>query len=200
MTLVELLLALTLFSFLLASSSGLLTSAMRAQADWGGALAPYQQLERALHQLEDDLESAQPFFGVPFVGKEQSLEFARLDRVGSDGRASPDWVRVIYQMENDGDGAWLVREEFAWRTQDASAAPQRREKLLHLVHGSFAFRVLDAQGQPAWVPSWDGKTLGIPRLVKFDGAVPTTGAPGTFELSRVVRDPAGAMPKVETPP
>ena len=75
MTLVELLLAISLFSTLMASVGGLLTSAARAGLGWGAAIEPYQRIDRAMQQVEKDGESAQRFFGVPVVGTAQTLEF-----------------------------------------------------------------------------------------------------------------------------
>ena len=48
MTLIELLLAITLFFLLLAAASGLVRAALQAQVRWGGSVEPYQQMERTL--------------------------------------------------------------------------------------------------------------------------------------------------------
>ena len=81
LTLVELLLAITVFSVVMAIAGGLLHAALRSHATWGDAARPHQQMARAFARLEQDLESAQPFFGIPFRGTDSMLEFARVEPV-----------------------------------------------------------------------------------------------------------------------
>ncbi len=189
MTLVELLLALTLFSALMASVTGLLRSGLQAQLRWGTGLVPYQAAERAFQRLEDDLEAAQPLFHITVIGETQRLEFARV---------TSQWVRIVYRISEEEDGTrWLVREEFAW---DDDTQPLQTQRVLQVLNGSFAFGLVDAQDQLLWEASWDGQTQGIPRLVKLACAIPASGSQGVIELERVIRSPAGALPEREEIP
>ena len=198
LTLVELLLAITVFSGVMAVAGGFLDSAMRLQTRWGDTTKPYQQMARAFARLEQDLESARPFFGVPFTGTESRLEFARVEGVlrGETG-PSTEWVRVSYRLEGGAEGMSLVREESVWRPGEEGVEPPQRETLMSLGHGRFAFAVLDPQGQRAWVNAWDGRAHGIPRLIKFDCTLPMSAGQTPVDFSRVMRNPAGTLPTME---
>ena len=198
LTLVELLLTITLFSALLASIGNLLQSGLQAQVTWGKAVEPYQVMERAMERLERDLESAQPFFGVACAGAKESLEFAKVDPVPSeDGRPMSDWLRIVYHLNDEDDGIALIRDEFVWR--DQADQPIRSDALLRLADGHWSFGMLDAQKRLAWVESWDGKKYGVPRLVQFEFTLPAVGNQAPVHLSRVMRNPSGALPTMETP-
>ncbi len=200
MTLVELLLAVTLFSTLMGAVSGLVASGLRAQAEWGRSVAPYQQMERALSRLERDIESTQLFFGVPVQGEANALEFARIDTVPqAEGQPMADWVRVRYRLETDLDGQVLIREEELWRAGEA-AAPVQRDILLHVVDGRWAFGMLDAQQQLLWAEDWDGRTHGVPRLVRFDYTIPSSDSQAPIRMSRVFRNLSGSLPQLEEAP
>ncbi len=200
MTLMELMLAVTLLATLLAAVAGLIRSGLRTGVGWGRVVEPYQQMERVFNRLARDIESAQRFFGAPFLGTEDHLELARVDRVtGPDGQPIPEWLRVVYRLETQGTKTQLVREEFLWKTSAQSAEPIRRETLLCVVGGHFAFGMQDAQHQLIWASAWDGHTDGLPRLVKFDGTLP--GPPGQAHVTvgRIIRNPAGSLPTPKTP-
>jgi type II secretory pathway pseudopilin PulG len=199
MTLIELLLAITLFSTLMASAGSLLSSGLRAQLGWDNTLRSTHQMERAFSQLEHDVESARVFFGAPFNGAEQQLELARVDLIQIDGQSAAEWVRLLYEVSDEEDGRWLTREVFVWKTQGADSEPLERARLLRLSSGQFAFGMLDAEGQFIWAPSWDGKKYGVPRFVKFDGAIAGLNGPSAMTLSRVIRNPAGNLPTLESP-
>jgi len=201
MTLVELLLAITLFSSIMAAVGGLLHSSLRAQARWGETVEPYQRLERALNHLEQDVASMQPLFGVPVDGVEAQLEFARVDARSIDGAAaSPEWLRVRYQVAVEAGGAALIREEFLWRQGGSSDEPLRRDTVLQLSDAVFAFGRLDEQGQLAWAGEWDGEKDGLPRLVRLTCALPAVGGQPPLQLARVFRNPSGALPPPEETP
>jgi prepilin-type N-terminal cleavage/methylation domain-containing protein len=202
LTLVELLLAVALFAMLLAAGAGLVRSSMSAQVGWQQAVEPYRRMEQALARLERDLESAQPLFDVPFLGGSDRLEFARVDRPFIEGAPSdPDWVIVTYSLDGGaGGGVALLREESLWRSRGEGVDPLRRETLLSLDGGAFAFGVMDATTQQmAWATSWDGQTHGLPRLVRFDCALSPGASQPPVQLSRIVRHPAGRLPAVELP-
>ena len=77
MTLVEVMLAVTLFSSILVAISGLVRFGLEARLGWERAVAPTQTMERSLDRLAIDFESAQPLFVIPFTGESGRLECAR---------------------------------------------------------------------------------------------------------------------------
>lgn len=196
MTLVELLLAITLFSVLLASIGGLVHSAMTVQVGWHQTVVPVQRMERSLLRLEMDLESAVPLFGVPFLGETSRIELAHLEAAGSAGH--PEWWRIRYAIVADGPRLSLVRESSIWR-EGVDGASQRREVLMELTEGSFAFGMTDEDGALVWVDAWDGVQHGIPRLAHLTCILPAVGSQAPIALSRVFRNPTGNLPQVETP-
>ena len=111
---------------------------------------------------------------------------------------SDDWVRVVYQFVREGSGVSLRRETFWWRQQGTEAELVRRETLLRAADAHVAFGTLDTQHQVVWVDAWDGKKSGLPRLVKVDCVLSNDGAQPVV-LTRVIRNPAGHLPAVETP-
>ncbi len=200
MTLVELLLALTFFSILLASVSALVRSSLQVQARWGERMGPSEQMERALNRLEQDLESAQPFFGIPTVGEETRLELARLDTLpGESAPSAPAWVRVVYRMETLEGSPTLIRELFPWSEQAGQGEPRQREILLRLGSGQLAFGALDPQKQLVWASTWDGTKHGLPRLVRFTCTLVAVSAQAPLGISRIIRNPAGTLPTLEMP-
>lgn len=199
LTLVELLLTITLFATILLSVAGLVRSGWQVQDRVGRQVVPYQQMERALTRLERDVESAQRLFAIPVVGADDVFEFARVDETATAGGAARDWVRVRYRVEPLDGKAQLVREQWLWRTGASGGEPMRRETLLTLAEGHFTFGTLGADQHVAWVESWDGRQHGTPRLVRFDGAWPATTPIAAAPISRVMRNPSGALPKVDMP-
>ncbi len=191
MTLIELVLALTLFSTLLGSVGSLLTSGVRSQRNWGVTLGPYQQMERGFLRLERDLASAQPFFGLPCTADGERMEFARVE--------SGQWVRVLYTLAEEAGAQWVVRETFVWAGPD-DGEPLQREPLLRLTSGALAFGMIDPQGQLTWVSAWDGVKDGVPRLVKLDVEMASSSGQTPLVMSRVFRNPAGNLPTVEEAP
>ncbi len=190
LTLVELLLALTLFAALLAVSGSLLRSGLRAQLTWGMGLTPYQRLERGVDRLAKEVATAQPLFAVPVTSDGTALEFAR---------ATPAWTRVTYRLGEAEGGLALVREESPWSAQPPDSESARQETVLPLTALAFSFGMVNAEGQLVWVESWDGDRHGVPRLVKLDYAVPLAVGQEPLRMSRMVRNPAGALPVLESP-
>jgi len=193
MTLVELLLAVGMFSFLMASVGQLVLMSLRVQQSWGGAVASAQRAEHALNRLAQDLHAARPLFGVPFqvVSGGDGVEFARL---GPEG-----WLRVVYRLEPDGEMRRLIRDEWTWTTGQVSPDPLQHELLARLAAGRFAAGMLTEDGQLVWTSSWDGEADGIPRLVQLEAVLPSTASGKAITVSRVIRNPAGTLPEDEQP-
>lgn len=198
MTLVEMLLAVTLFSTMMGAAGGLVQFGLRSQALWGAAAASALRMERAMQTLERDLTAAQPLFGIPVLGSKNELAFARVEAVSTGGEpATPEWVRVSYQLAEASGQLSLVREMRAWRL-GTSGDPLTREVLLAVTDAALAYGRLDAEGQLVWVEAWDGASDGLPRLVKLDVAVLAPSG-GSIRLARVFRNPAGNLPMEEGP-
>jgi len=201
LSLVELLVAITLFAVLMAAVSWLIVSGARVQVAWKSSAEPYEQLERALNRLEQDVTSARPFFGTPMVVESQQLELARVDRlpVSEEGPVS-DWLRITYHLAPESGGVSLIRQEFLWRKSGSGTEPLREETLVHLTTGQFAFGVADATtGALQWRTDWDGKMNGVPRLLKLDCTLAGAGGQPPVSLTRVIRNPAGTLPTVNIP-
>jgi hypothetical protein len=109
------------------------------------------------------------------------------------------WLRVSYRLDRDGEEIALVREERRWGGDEAGGDPVRRETLGRFRSGRFAVGILNEDGALTWASSWDSEAHGVPRLVKVDVTFPTLGASQPLTLSRVIRHPAGTLPKAERP-
>lgn len=193
LTLVELLLAVSLFAALMGAVAGLVLSGMRVQASWGRSVAPAQDMERAFMRLQRDVEAAQPLFAIPFALSPDGdrLELARV----MPHAAAPGWMKVVYRFVSDEAGMTLLREEFAWDALDGE--PQRREPLATLERGGFVFGRLTIDGTFEWATDWQGDGSGtpmVPRLLKMDWTLPSVGVQPTLPLSRAFRNPAGTLP------
>ena len=197
MTLVEVLLAVTLFSTMMGATGALLQAGFRAQSLWGMGVEPVVRLERALNRLDVDITSAQKLFSVPVKGTKDQFEFARVESISADETVpSAEWVRVAYKIEQQGDLPVFVREASVWRLSQTSPNPQSREVLLSGAHVTWAFARVDKQGQLLWTDTWDGNIDGVPKLVRLTCALLTaTGNPLT--ITRVFRNPAGNQPLIE---
>lgn len=195
MTLIELMLAMTLFSAMLASVGGLIRSGLKAQARWGSSLAPYRQLEQGLAVMARDVESAQPLFDLPCEADERHVRFAQVARTS---QGEPDWFSLTYEIgEWDGQPA-LIRERRRWR--DGAAAVAERELMLRMSGGRFAFGMRDAQDAFIWSETWDGQAHGMPRLIRLEATVPVGAAADPLSITHVLRAPAGALPRLEETP
>lgn len=200
LTLVELVLALSFFSFLMASVGHLVLASLRVQRSWGQVVRPAQAAEHALSRLSQDLQAAQPFFAIPFRGNldGNGLVFARLGTVtNADGQPTTEWLRVVYRFAPTGEEVALVREEFLLRDGPSGDRPLRSETLARMAGGEFRFGVLNTDKQLEWPSTWDGETDGIPRLVMLTYTLPMAGGMVPLTMSRVFRNPAGTLPEPE---
>lgn len=197
-TLVEVALTTSLFAFLLAALGGLLTSSGRVQTGWQQRVQPALQCERALARWAQDVQSAQPFFGLPFTVEGAAMEFAAvgLAATGEGGAAQAEWLRIRYAVEDE----QMVRETYLWR--EGATTALTREVLAPLASGQFAMAKRDPQTSLLeWSTAWNG-TLDdgphVARLVRFEGTLPAVGG-HSVAVSHVVRHPAGVLPDTGTP-
>ncbi len=203
LTLVELLLALTLFAALTGAVAALVITATKVQLSWGRSVEPYERMARAMDRLQRDLESAQPLFGIPFtVGDDgATLTLARMEPISDEsGAVTSEWVKVNYRIASADGGNTLIRDEVLWKT--GASDIWRTETLGPVSSGQFAVGQADADGALTWATSWDGNGAGtphVPRLVKLDCTLPAAGEGSPVSLSRAFRNPAGVLPTMETP-
>lgn len=202
LTLVELVLAFSLFTFLMASVSHLVLTSLRVQRAWGQTVRPIQAVEHAFTRLAQDLHAAQPFFGVPFRGNADGagVELARVGQgMDLDGGRTTEWIRVLYRFEPIGEGVGLVREEWAWSDGSMAGPPRRRETLTRLARGQWMFGRLTTEGQVELAPSWEGTAAEIPRLVQVDCTLPAVEGRAALTISRVFQNLAGSLPEEPVP-
>lgn len=193
---VELMLAISLFAFLIGSVAGLIRWSLQLQTRWGAEQAPHQRLDRAFSDLARDVESAQPLFNVPVTGQAGRLELAAVERTG----AGAQWRRVVYRLDAVESGATLVREAFQWSDPAEEAQPLTRTVLTPLDSLAFAFGMRNPDTQAIeWVPQWDGEQHGVPQLVQATCTLPAHGSQPPITITRVMRNPAGSLPVRETP-
>ncbi len=195
MTLVEVLLAVTLFSTMMGATGALLQASLRAQTTWGGTVEPAVRMERALNRLSSDVASAQKLFAIPVQGTKEAFVFARVESLITAGAASPsaEWARVVYKVDRQDGVSVLVREAAVWRLSQDGANPQVREVLMPITEATWAFARADKQGQLIWAEAWDGAVDGVPKLVRLTCTLPTASGK-VLTMTRVFRNPAGSLP------
>lgn len=184
LTLVELLLAVSLFTVVLAAAGSLLVLGLRTQQSAPVDRRPALRFERAMLQLERDLASAQPLYAVPVVVEPERLEFAA---------TAPEWRRIRYLVAEEQGQPQLVREEYDVRGDQLV----RREALVPLTGAQFAYAAADADSIVWRDTAWPAEVNGVPqlpRLIRLRGTLP--GAPPTG-VERVVRMPDGVLPAVQ---
>ena len=194
MTLIEVLLAVTLFSTMMGATGALLQAGFRAQALWGGAVEPAVRMERALNRLDRDIVSAQKLFAVAVQGSSEQFSFARVEPVAVEGVSTPQWVKVVYRTGQENNQQVLIREVYAYSPAAGNVVPYQQEILLPVEDAAWSFGRLDAQGQLLWADAWDGSVDGVPQLVRFACTVPVAGQ-NPLAMSRVFHNPSGNLPK-----
>lgn len=201
MTLVEVLLAVTLFSTMMGATAALLQAGFRAQSTWGAVVEPVVRLERTLNRINLDMASAQKLFAIPVHGTKDAFEFARVEPMIMEGASSPsaEWARIVYKMDQEEGASVLVREAATWRASQDGAQLQTREVLLPVTEATWAFARIDKQGQLLWSDAWDGTVDGVPRSVRLTCTLPMASG-NSLTLSRVFRNPAGNLPVEEQQP
>lgn len=200
MTLVEVLLAVTLFSTMMGATGALLQSGFRAQMTWGRAVEPAVRMERALNRLNLDISAAQKLFASAAHGTKEQFAFARVESLAiEDAPATEEWVRVVYKIDDENGELVLVREAAVWRLSQDDPNPQTREVLLPVIEAAWAFARADAQGQLIWTDAWDGSADGVPQLVRLTCTLPAS-AGNALTITRVFRNPAGNLPVEEQQP
>ena len=191
-TLVELMLAVSLFGAILASVGGLVMATARIQGAWNGPTVPEQQISRAFRQLAQDLRAARTHPQVPVVVESERLELARVTGP-ADGL---EWAKVVYRVDTGTSGRHLVRETLRLHS-DGGEEPVGEEMLLAIDALQFQAAVQQgAAGPLLWLAAWDGAADGIPRLVQVTCTLSAQPGHPSWSLTRAFRQPAGRLPVV----
>ena len=189
MTLVELMLAMTLFSAIMATVTGLVQQGLRLSQQLDGAKMLTQTHELALKQVADDLAHAARLYQVPFVGMADHVEFARIDP------ASRQWQHIVYRL----DGERLMRDTAAI-TPDEVGPIESRALLPHVESISFEFGWRHPTTKAiVWQTPWpEAAEHPVPQFVRVHLSVPgPNGSP--IQIARTARNFAGVVPEEKTP-
>ena len=194
LTLVELLIAISLFSLIGASTTELVRAIWVAQNRFDQIGATVLARERALDELAADLEQMQPLYRVAFLGQPQRLQFARVER---DDHGEPVWRRIVYQTPFGASAMSLVRDTFN-TSEEQGLSLTSRVVLPHVD----ALRIEFGWRQPRtnaiiWQSPWPEEPPALPGLIRISAqeAGPDPLHPVRYE--RIIRNPAGLILEVE---
>lgn len=186
-SLVELLVALAVFSVMSALAYGGLNSIARARGDLAGREDAFRDLMRAVGALERDLREtvARPVrdsFGkdLPaFVGSANTLEFTRLGFANPQAEPRANLERVLYAL----DAGTLKRGRYEVLDRAPTTAPTLTDSKVKVEE--FRLRYLDADNRwlDAWPPPQTSDITRLPRAVEWHLRTRTDSEiEGTVEL------------------
>ena len=193
LTLVELLIAISLFSLIGASTTELVRSSWVVQNRFDQIGATSLARERALDELAHDLEQMQPLYRVAVLGQPQLLQFARVESV--DGE--PVWRRIVYRTPFSASAMSLVRETFDIDQTDGIAISSRVVlPTLDLLRIEFGWK------QPqsnliVWQTPWPEEPPTLPGLIRITAQEVGSDPLHPVRFERIIRNPAGLIPEVE---
>ena len=194
LTLVELLIAISLFSLIGASTAELVRSCWVVQHRFDQMAATSLARERALQDIAADLEQMQPLYRVTFVGGPQRLQFASVE-TSSEG---PVWRRIVYQTPLSASAMSLVRETFD--ASEPNGAPISSRVVLprlNLLRIEFGWR------QPqtnliVWQTPWPEQAPpALPGLIRITAEEAGSDPLHPIRYERILRNPSGLVPQVE---
>jgi type II secretion system protein J len=209
-TLVEMMIAIALFSMILAAIYSSWTAVLRASKTALDAAASAQRARVAIRVLEDSLGSAQSFAAnLPYYyfdaenGDSPVLSFvARLSKAfpRSGKFGDLDVRRVTFSVESAPDGS----RQLVLRQNPLVMDPDRDEKehpivLAKNVKG-LAMQFFDSNKRPPeWVDEWDGiKTNQLPKMIMLTLTLADNphSTRVTEEITRIISIPAMTVPPV----
>jgi general secretion pathway protein J len=201
LSLIELLVALAVFSVMAALAYGGLNSIARTRAELGRQGDAFRDLMRAVSTLDRDLREAvpRPVLGnvgqsVPaLVGTAGGVEFTRVGFANPQAEARSNLERVVYEL----DDRALKRGRYAVLDRASSSTPELTT--LRSAVTDLRLRYLDRSGRwlDAWPPAQASDPNLLPRAVQWRLTTPDYG-----EIERVI-ELASAWPKTAaagTPP
>jgi prepilin-type N-terminal cleavage/methylation domain-containing protein len=173
-TLIEVMLALSLFALLGAILYGAISIAQAAAQKSQASFEKSQQLRSAMDLLGTYIRSSYPLrpaqqdAAIFYQGEEQELSFVSAYSVAMGGRGM---ARIHVQLDggSDGGGALKLEEELPATMGDESAGGYRNSFVLGEGVSEFRFSYLDAQAEKdEWAVKWDGKEKRtLPRAVRL---------------------------------
>jgi general secretion pathway protein J len=153
-SLIELLVAVTVFSIMAALAYGGLNSIARTRGELAKQEDAFRDLMRAVNTLDRDLRQAvarQVLGSVgqtlpPFTGTAGALEFTRLGFANPQAEARPNLERVLYEL----DAGALKRGNYPVLDRAPNTAPQ----ITNLRDGVTDFRVRYLDSSNRWFDVW----------------------------------------------
>ncbi|HEY7871307.1 MAG TPA: type II secretion system minor pseudopilin GspJ [Rudaea sp.] len=197
-SLIELLVALAVFSIMAALAYGGLNSIARTRGDLAQRESDFSDLMRAIGSLDHDLNGAvaRPVGGAAgqvlpaLIGASDHIELTRLGFANPQAEPRSNLQRVFYEL----DGSKLERGRYAVLDRAANSTPQVDD--LKVKAEDFRLRYLDAasgQWLDAWPPPQTDPTV-LPRAVQWRLRTPQYGEiDGTVELVSAWPDKAAGM-------
>ena len=188
-SLMELLVALVIFSAMSALAYGALSGVARMRTELARQQDDFAQLTRAVSIFERDLRqvAARPIrdnYGVPkpaLIGTVDHIEFTRFGFANPQSEARSNLERVLYEF----DDKKIKRGTFAVLDRAPGTAPQLIDLRSNVK--SLQLRYLDNKGR--WLDSWpaqDSTALqDLPRAIEFRIATSEMG-----EISRLIEMPS----------
>jgi prepilin-type N-terminal cleavage/methylation domain-containing protein len=169
-TLVECLLAITLFSILITSVYSVFRAGVRAERS-GEALT--EQIRRVRWVMNDMSREVRNIITEPggyFEGGEDNLSFLTLLSIDDDdSRATSQLYQVIYLTESDGMADLTTLVRISRKLDDEKADTTTVHGVIRDI--DFAYQAVDDDGNKTWVTSWEDD-----------------GAPGSIRVEIVAGD------------
>ena len=189
-TLLELLIALTLFTVVMVIVGSVFGTGIVAWKRGEEEIGLYQDLRLALDRMAVELRNSLSYENTPFEGQRDLLSFVQL-HTSRFSSAPPEWVQVTYEMTTNSGTPSLVR-----RVSPFSKDKTEEDVLLSNVSEvQFSYPSLEKKGEWEWKEKWDfEKFKGPPPFVKM--AFVMTGGE---RLEKIFWIPTGVQEK-ETPP
>ena len=204
-TLIEIMVAIGIFSMILAAIYSSWTAILRASKTGLEVSASVQRSRIAIRMLEDSLGSAQSFAAnLPYYyfmgenGNEAALSFvARLaksfPRSGKFG--DMDVRRVTFTVERGQDGAsQLVMRQMPLLMEESDADEKQNPIVLVKNLKSFEMQFLDSnKNPPEWVDEWkEAKTNQLPKMVMITLKIADTprNPRAVEEITRIISLPS----------
>ena len=170
-SLIELLVAVTVFSIMAALAYGGLNSIARTRGELARQEDAFRDLMRAVTTLDRDLRQAvaRPVTGSvgqtlqAFTGTTVGLEFTRLGFANPQAEARPNLERVLYEL----DAGALKRGNYPVLDRAPNTAPQITA--LRAGVSDFRLRYLDSSNRwfDVWPPPQTKDLLKLPRAVEW---------------------------------
>lgn len=189
-TLVEMIIALSLFAVIAIAAYGSFRSGFVAYQRIEAKLGKDHELQMLLWQINQDLRGALYYAPIPFEGRSDALRFpARLVRY-EDRTPREDVYQVTYEFRD----RELRRSEKKLRKRFRDSGDEDKEKLLRFESWKFQFAYQDKSGDVVWKNEWSDKPyLGLPKGIRlvFQGE-----AAGRQEMNVPILIPQGILAEV----